>query len=56
MENESRWNKIRVNRIPESSHETWEESEEKVKVAIKNKIGIDIDIERADRVERNNFN
>ena len=26
MENESRWNKIRVNGIPESSHETWEES------------------------------
>lgn len=56
MGNESRWNNIRVNGIPESSHKMWEESEEKVKVSDKNKIGIVIDIERAHRVERNNFN
>ena len=52
MENQSRRNNIRVNGIPESSRETWEEAEEKVKDAVKTKLGIDIDIERAHRVER----
>ena len=52
MENQSRRNNIRVNGILESSRETWEEAEEKVKDAVKTKLGIDIDIERAHRVER----
>ena len=52
MENQSRRNNIRVNGILESSRETWEEAEVKVKDAVKTKLGIDIDIERAHRVER----
>ena len=36
-----------VNGIPESSRETWEEAEEKGKDAVKTKLGIDINIERA---------
>ena len=52
MENQSRRNNIRVNGIPESLRETWEEAEEKVKEAVKTKLGIEIDIERAHRVER----
>ena len=47
MDNQSRRNNIRVNGILESSRETWEEAEEKVKDAVKTKLGIDIDIERA---------
>ena len=47
MDNQSRRNNIRVNGILESSRETWEEVEEKVKDAVKTKLGIDIDIERA---------
>ena len=52
MENRCRRNNIRVNGILESSRETWEEAEEKVKDAVKTKLGVDIDIERAHRVER----
>ena len=47
MDNQSRRNNIRVNGILESSRKTWEEAEEKVKDAVKTKLGIDIDIERA---------
>ena len=47
MDNQSRRNNIRVNGILESSRETWEVAEEKVKDAVKTKLGIDIDIERA---------
>ena len=52
VENKSPRNNIMVNGILESSRETWEEAEEKVKNAVKTKLGIDIDIERAHRVER----
>ena len=47
MDNQSGRNNIRVNGILESSRKTWEEAEEKVKDAVKTKLGIDIDIERA---------
>ena len=47
MDIQSRCNNIRVNGILESSRETWEEAEEKVKDAVKSKLGIDNDIERA---------
>ena len=52
LENQSRRNNIRVSGIPESADETWEIVEEKVKKAIREKLDMEIDIERAHRVER----
>ena len=52
QENQSRRNNIRVFGIPESAGETWESAETKVKDAIKEKLNIEVDIERAHRVER----
>ena len=53
LENQSRRNNIRVNGIAESStRESWDEAEAKVQKAVKAKLGIDLDIERAHRVER----
>ena len=52
LENQSRRNNIRVNGIPESDNETWEDAEVKVKRAIKEKLDQEVDIERAHRVER----
>ena len=46
QENQSRRNNIRVFGIPESAGETWESA------AIKEKLNIEVDIERAHRVER----
>ena len=47
LENQSRRNNIRVSGIPESPNETWEVAEAKVKQAIQEQLGIDVDIERA---------
>ena len=52
LENQSRRNNIRVNGIEESDKETWQDSEEKVKMAVREKLGMDITIERAHRVEK----
>ena len=52
LENQSRRNNIRVNGIAESEGETWEEAEAKVKEAVKTKLGVDLEIERAHRVGR----
>ena len=52
MKNQSRQNNTRVNEIEESVGETWEETEEKVKEAVKAKLGMDLEIERAHGVER----
>ena len=52
LENQSRSNDIRVNGIPESDNETWQDTEAKVKQAIKDNLRIEVDIERAHRVER----
>ena len=52
LENQSRRNNIRVNGIAESEGETWEEVEAKVKEAVKTKLGVDLDIERAHRVDK----
>ena len=52
LENQSQRNNIRVNGIPESDNETWEDAEVKVKRAIKEKLDLEVDIERAHRVER----
>ena len=54
LENQSRRNNIRVSGIPESHDETWEVAEAKVKQAIQEQLGTDVDIERAHRVERRN--
>ncbi|XP_044168301.1 uncharacterized protein LOC122952486 [Acropora millepora] len=54
LENQSRRNNIRVSGIPESPDETWEVAEAKVKQAIQEQLGVDVDIERAHRVERRN--
>ena len=54
LENQSRRNNIRVSGIPESSDETWEVAEAKVKQPYQEQLGIDVDIERAHRVERRN--
>ena len=51
-ENQSRRNNIRVFGIPESAGETWDSAETKVRDAIKEKLNIEVDIERAHRVER----
>ena len=50
LENQYRRNNIRVSGIPEAVGETWEDSEAKVKAVIKEKLQIDVDIERAYRV------
>lgn len=52
LENQSRRNNIRVNGIPESENENWDQAEEKVKAAIKTKLNIDVEIERVHRVNR----
>ena len=52
LENQSRRNNIRVSGIPETFKETWEDAEMKVKNAVQAKLGIDLDIERAHRVDR----
>ena len=52
LENQSRRNNIRVSGISESADESWEIVEEKVKKAIREKLDMEIDIERAHRVER----
>ena len=52
LENQSRRNNIRVNGIPESPRETWEETEKKVIETVRNKLGVNIDIERAHKVMR----
>ena len=46
LENQSRRNNICVNGIPESDNETWEDAEVKVKRAIKDNLGIEVDIKR----------
>ena len=50
QENQSRRNNIRVFGIPESAGETWEMAETKVKDAIKEKLNIEVDIERSHSV------
>ena len=52
QENQSRRNNIRVFGIPESAGETWELAETKVKDAIKEKLNIEVNIERTHHVER----
>lgn len=52
LENQRRRNNIRATGIPESDIETWEDAEVKVKQAIKENLGIAVDIEGAHRVER----
>ena len=52
QENQSRRNNIRVFGIPESASQTWESAETKVREAIKEKLNIEADIDRARRVER----
>ena len=54
LENQIRRNNIRISGIPESPDETWEVAEAKVKQAIQEQLGVDVDIERAHRVERRN--
>ncbi|CAH1239564.1 Hypp5317 [Branchiostoma lanceolatum] len=52
LENQSRRNNIIVDGIPDSKEESWEESEQKVRVMIKEKLKLDprkIEIERAHR-------
>ena len=57
QENQSRRNNIRVFGIrPESAGETWEMAKTRVRDAIKEKLNIEVDIERAHRVERRTFN
>ena len=56
LENQSRRNNIRVSGIPESTSESWANAEAKVKEAIKEKLGMDVDIERAHRVEKKKEN
>lgn len=50
--NQSRRYNIRVNGISESLPETCEEAEKKVVEVVKRKLGMDIDIESAYRIER----
>ena len=54
----SRQNNIRVNGIPENQNETWEETENKLKVLIKEELKIEkeIVIERAHRTGKSKEN
>ena len=52
LENQRRRNNIRATGIPESDTETWEDAEVRVKQALKENLGIAVDIEGAHRVER----
>lgn len=52
LENQSHRNNIHVSGIPESPGETWTDSENKVKEAIKSSLGLEIEIERAHRVNK----
>ena len=52
LENQSRRNNIRIKGMAEGEKETWDKVESKVKDAIKAKLDLEIDIERAHRVER----
>lgn len=52
LENQSRTNNISVNGIPESDNETLEDAKVKVKRAIKDNLGIKVDIKRAHLAER----
>ena len=58
MEDRSRRNNIRVEGIPESENESWEETEKKLKEIIKTDLQIEteIEIERAHRVKKRNHN
>ena len=52
LENQSRRNNIRVSGISESPGETWNDSENKVKEAIKSSLRLEIEMERAHRVDK----
>ena len=52
LENQSRRNNIHVSGIPESPGETWNDSENKAQEAIKSSLGLEIEIERAHRVDK----
>ena len=56
LESQRRRNNIRVSKIPESPNKTWEVAEAKVKEAIQEQLGIEVDIERVHWVERRNRN
>ena len=51
LKNQSRGNNICIKGIAKGEKETWDEVESKIKDAIKAKLDLDIDIERAHRVE-----
>lgn len=52
LENQSRRNNIRVNGIEKLDKETWQDSEERIKMAVSEKFGMDITIERAHHIEK----
>ena len=52
LENQSRRNNIRVNGIEKLDKETWQDSEERIKMAVREKFGMDITIERAHHTEK----
>ena len=52
LENQSRRNNTHVSGVPESPGETWDDSENKVKEAIKSSLGMEIEIERAHCVDK----
>ena len=52
LENQPRRNNIRVNGIEKLDKETWQDSEEKIKMAVREKFGMDITIERAHHIEK----
>ena len=52
IEDRARRNNIRVDGLAEEDGETWEDSKNKVSTFVKEKMGLDIDIQRAHRVGR----
>ena len=52
LENQSRRINIRVNGIEKLDKETWQDSEEKIKMAVREKFEMDITIERAHHIEK----
>ena len=54
LEDRARRNNIRVDGIPEDDNETWDDSKSKVFNLVKEKMGLEIDIQRAHRVGKKN--
>ena len=61
LENQSRWNNIRINGIPEDKNKSWDQTETKVKETLNNTLNLDFEplfegAHRTGRVRYTNIN